>query len=931
MENMENMENNEYVVGIDLGTTNSCVSIWRNNNLEIIPDEYGNRTIPSFVAYTNIHRYVGSDAKNQTEINPENVFFEIKRLIGRKFDDPIVSREQQFLSYKINKDENDNIKLSSTINNNKIFSPEEIQAAILSKLKQMATLYLKSTITKAVITIPAYFNDGQRQATKDAASIAGIEVVRMINEPTAAGLAYGLMTKSISKNNDNSIKKLTYIVYDFGGGTLDVTLLCVENGIFEVLCSSGNTRLGGSDFETRLVSFSIAKFEKQYQVNITDKISCLSLQKLRQSCEQAKKILSTNTKTHIAVKNFYNNKDLFYYITRSEFEQLCGDLFILCIKPINDILYECEISESDIDEIIMVGGMTRIPKIRNLIKNRFNKEPNCSINPEEAVAAGAAIQAFIITHVSDPFSESVTVLDTTSLSLGVETNDGIMDIIIPKKSIIPVEQSKYYTTSEDYSTSVTIKIFEGERTMTCDNFFVGEFELNGIESVPRGVPEILVSFKYDSNGIITVTAENSKTKDNNDNTDFTSGISTLIITSNKGRLSKLEIDNLIAEAKELEMRDEFEKRKKLYYYEIDDFCNNILTNLKRKEFKLTDNDKVAISNDIEQVLLWLKQKKYNEYEDEEYEQVLTKIKKRYGVLILKGSTDDTLGSVEENTDLKTTTIYGDDEEIEKEQIFKNIETEEIGAFGMAEPEKAELKELKQSLTDLCYSIFEIISSENLNLSKNHSNELKDYIDDTLLWLHVHQKPTKNEFKIKIDQVNETCNTIMNHYTSEKTEIFKASELIQSIKNSRDELENLCFVIKLMIQDKVFPIKKNIIDKLDSEVQDILDWITEHDSAFLNNATLNIDEFHSECKTKLLSLNTYCDTLHVQMNGINIDEHSIVENKIILSGPQEVQDSDNTPMGTSIISIVREKQKEIFINLLNDTQELEMETNLEIEK
>ena len=931
--NTYNDEPEEYVVGIDLGTTNSCVAIWRNNRLEVIPDEYGHRTIPSFVAFTNVSRYVGNDAKNQREINSENVFYEIKRLIGRKFDDPLVVKEKQFMSYKLGEDQKHNIRLESALNDNKRFTPEELQAAILTKLKVMASSYLKQPITKAVITIPAYFNDGQRQATKDAATIAGLDCLRMINEPTAAGLAYGLMKRTSQKtkitqnnnsndDNDNSNsndekpepKKLTIMVYDFGGGTLDVTLLSVEDGIFEVIASSGNTRLGGSDFENRLMSFCIAKFSALHKLEVNN-LSSMSLQKLRQSCEQAKKLLSSYNKTHIAVKNFYDNKDLCFAITRNQLEELCQDLFLMCLKPVDDILYECEMAETDIDDIILVGGMTRMPRIRNLIKTKFHKEPNCSINPEEAVAAGAAIQAYIISNQSDPFSESVTLLDTTTLSLGVETMGGIMDILIPRKSIIPVEQSREYSTDADYVDSVIIKIFEGERTMTCDNFFVGEFELSGIDPAPRGIPEINVTFNIDQNGIITVMAENEKTNDAN----------SLTVTGNKGRLSDDEIERLIEESKMLEFRDQLEKRKKLFHYQIDDFCNNILVNLTRDEFKLTDIDKKIVTDDVNKVLSWLKAKKYSEYDDDEYQKVYNKITKRYGTLILKGSIEDS--TVKENVDVNDnkncTTIFGSDEADEEEvkEIFEKIETQELGAFGLAEPEKAELKEIKQALSDLCYSVFEIISSDNLNLSNDHLQELKEYIDDTLLWLHIHQEPNKTEYKIKIDEVNDTCNKIIEHYQEEGKEIFKENEIKQAIKSKRDELENMCIVIKLMIHDNAFPINKKFLKSFNKEVCTILDWIAVNDVQSVDEPEkFNNDTFQQECEQKLIALNEKCELIHQKMQGINIDPNSSVLDSqvIILTGPEE-QKSDTT-MGTSIIDIVRNRQLETMTDMINQNDD-----------
>jgi molecular chaperone DnaK (HSP70) len=928
----------EDIIGIDLGTTNTCCGIWRNGNLEIIPDEYGNRTIPSYVAYTNVNRYIGIDAKNQKDINTKNVFYEVKRLIGRQIDDPFVIKEKNLLSYNIEADDKKNIILVSDLHNKKRFTPEEISAAILSKIKMMASNYLGKKITKAVITIPANFNDGQRQATKDAAVIAGLECVRIINEPTAAALAYGLLNRSKIRKSclndelngvETEIKHI--IVYDFGGGTLDVTLMEIENGIFEVLCSAGNTRHGGSDFDNRLMSYSIGKFSKQNNIKEIDRISNISLQKLRTSCEQAKKILSTSNKTHIAVKNFYTPKyektalDLFVSITREELEKMCGDLFLLSLKPIEHILRECALSSSDIDEVILVGGMTRMPKIRELIKQKFcGKEPNCTINPEEAVAAGAAMQAYFLSHGNDAFSSSMTLLDKTSLSLGVETVGGIMDVLIERGSLIPAIEEKEYSTDQDYVDSVIIKIFEGERTMTKDNFFVGEFELKGIEPAPRGIPEILVKFSIDSNGIITVTAENKKTNETN----------SLAVTSNKGRLSKEKIDELIMDALDLEVRDELEKKKKMNHYEIEDFCSNIMTNLKNKEFKLSDRDKEIITDDISEILIWIKEKKYSERDHDEIENILESIKKKYGVLILKGNLENIDEEIKNNNsdglDL-CTTVYGKENEDEKNIIFEQLENESQGFIGLSDAEKADLKELRQAVSDLCYSIYDIINSGNLNISINHATDMKDFIDDALLWLHIHEKPTKMDYKIKLDEINDTCNKIFDHYHQSGKEIFDKNKITESIKNSRDELENLCFVIKLLIEDGAFPINKTTLENLQSNITNILDWIYQQDDASDTNNEKQ-QQFESECRIKIDELNKLCDTIYQKMKNINLDENNkTLKNatKVVLTGCHNNLDKVNgesEQMGTDILQLLRQKQQNIIEDMINDENNINNNDN-----
>ena len=928
-QNNEDNENNDVylddiIIGIDLGTTNTCVSIWRNENLEIIPDEKGNRTIPSYVAYTNMTRYIGQDAKNQKELNPMNVFYEVKRLIGRKIDDPLIEREKDLFSYKICGDEIGNILLVPELNNKKTITPEEVSASILTKVKQMATDYLKQKITKCVITIPAMFNDGQRQATKDAAKIAGLECIRIINEPTAAALAYGLLKKS----KDNS--KKTVMVYDFGGGTLDVSLLDIENGIFEVLSSCGNTRIGGSDFDNRLMDYSITKFKRQNNIKEITEINSMSLQKLRASCEQAKKILSSSMKTQIAVKNFYDNKDIFINITRTDFEKICMDLFLICLKPIEDTINECEIEISDIDDIILVGGMTRMPKIRELIKNKFNgKEPNCTINPEEAVSAGAAIQGYILSHISDPFSESVTLLDTTSLSLGVETVGGVMDILIERGSVIPTNESKMYTTDTDYENSVLIKIYEGERSLTKDNFFVGEFELTGIEPQIRGMAEIEVTFNIDTNGIITVTAENKKTNDKQ----------SISVTSNKGRLNALQLHQLIEEAKELEVRDTLEKRKKYMHYELDDFCYNILINIKNKEFKLSNVDKEIINNDIHKVLKWLKEKSYDQRDDEEYEKITESIKKQYGVLILKGTLDKNNVKDTESNYKEMTSIYGNDTDSDDDNdediiknVFNNIEDTENGFKGMSEPEKAELKELKQAINDLCYSIMEIITNGNINMSKDHYSQLKDYIDDSLLWLHVHDKPSKIEYKIKIDEINEQCNKIFNFYSNDNEKnIFETNDIILNMKNKRDELEQLCLVFKLLITDGAFPLNKNILTPFTTTLEDTLKWIYENDELIDNNK-LEDTIYYNNCEQKLIEINKLCENINQKMHSINIDENRDIfgEQRIIVKDYNINSDENDDDCGTSILDIVRKKQEDIINDMINNDNDNDNENDNENE-
>jgi heat shock 70kDa protein 1/2/6/8 len=410
--------NIEYVIGIDLGTCNSCCSIWRNNAAEVIPDEYGNRTIPSVVSFTNKTVYIGVEARNQLLLAPKNAYYEIKRLIGKKMNDKTVLGDKKFLTYELRADKNDNVAIVyEKDGNEKLLSPEELSSYILMKLKKMASDYLKSPVSKAVISVPAYFNDAQRQATRDAATIAGLECIRIISEPVASALAYGLnkLTK-ISREGDTYV-----VVYDLGGGTLDVSLLTINDGIFEVIGSAGNTHLGGVDFDNRIFEYCINVFKTNH-INFDETIiTAEASQKLRKACENAKKVLSSTAQTTIGVINFFNGENLIVNLTRTKFNDICNDLRMLCLQPLSDILLNCEIKKEAINEIILVGGMTRVPSIREDIQRFFNKCPNSSINPDEIVSVGAAIQGHILVHKNDPFSDSITLLDTTALSLGIET------------------------------------------------------------------------------------------------------------------------------------------------------------------------------------------------------------------------------------------------------------------------------------------------------------------------------------------------------------------------------------------------------------------------------------------------------------------------------------------------------------------------------
>ena len=906
------------ILGIDLGTTNSCIGIWRNNNLEIIPDENGNKTIPSYVAYTPISRYIGHDAKNQIDINPKNVYYEVKRLIGRKFSDEYVQKNRELMTYDIAssnlfEQNNDNIILSSTINNDNIillstinnnyYTPEEISANILTKLKQMAINYLNLDNTnniKVVITVPAYFSDAQRQATKDASEIAGLNCIRMINEPTAAALAYGMIDRALNNKSDSLENSIKIMVYDFGGGTLDVSILEITNElnednkenednkyrqIFQVLASAGNTHFGGADFDKRLMSFCITKFKKTKNITTLGDISTISIQKLRTSCETAKKILSTNNATYIAVKNFYQDIDLCIQITRENLEIICGDLLLLSMKNIDEVLETCNLKINDIDEVIVVGGMTRMPAIRNRIEMKFGKKPNCSINPDEAITAGAAIQAHLLNfnNQNNPFSKSVTLLDIIPLSIGVETNGGIMDILINKGTVIPYEVKKSYSTDTDNETSVLIKIYEGERSMTRDNLFIGEFELINIQEALRGVPEIEVTINVDSNSIISVTAEELESHSKK----------SIIVNSNKGRLTREQIDIMIQEAKDLEMRDHIEKTKKLLFYDIDDMCKNVIYNINLDDATISDKNKKDIEESINEINVWLREKRYYERSDEEILTIKENIKSKFGVLILRANFNkdfETVNNIEQTkTQLNSSTIFGNSEdELDSKfvnNLFEKIEEGELGIFGLTDIDKTEIKELRKNLFSLCYSIFDILSDSKLNISDKHKTELKEYINDTLLWYHIHDKPTLIDYKDKIDQVNDTCNKIFKSYENNlfNNDLEKYDEILENILLSLDIL---------ITNNMIVNIDNNLINIINTE----LDWIIKNNMLKVSNM-LEIDnnEYLVMCKNKIDYINKLCSEFRYKEDNLN---------------------NNYSKEGTNIIDILKLKQ-EIEINKLID--------------
>lgn len=843
----------DIVLGIDLGTTNSCLSVWRNKRLEIIPDMNGNRTIPSIVSFTKTRTYVGIEAKNQSELNAENTIYEVKRLIGRKFSDEIIKNDLEFLTYKIKPDENDNIIIETEI---KDITPEEISSKILMEIKHIAEDYLEQKVEKVVITVPAYFNDSQRQATKDACRICNLKCLRIINEPTAASLAYGLQKLSKERDTDMNI-----IVYDLGGGTLDVSLVNISNGLFQVLGSTGNTHLGGADFDNRLLSYCISEFKRKYRLIKLNNLSVLSLQKLKKSCENGKKLLSSTNNVKIIVNDFYDEKDLMINLSKEKFEEICRDLFILCLKPLEDIMISCDFNKDEIDEIILVGGATRIPKIRDNLELFLGKKPNSTINPDEVVAAGAAIQGYILSNNNDPFSENLVLLDVIPLSLGIETLGGVMNVLIPRNSIIPIKKKKKFTTDTDYETSVKIKIYEGERKMTKDNFLVGEFELSGLEPAPRGIAEIDVSFNVDVNGIISVTAQDLKNINNK---------KSLLITGNKGRLSQKEIDILIEEAKKSELKDKIERDKKKLFYEIEEICSNIKINIKNEEYKLIADDKDKIMNDIDDILKWLIEKKYDQRDKKEYFNIVRRLRKQYSTLVFRAKDNEDNIEAVNNSKIESTSIFNDDnDDIDKScGVVIDIDNKE---------EVRELKKLRDDISELCYNVLDIINNDNFASKKDSESitNIKDLIDDTLLWIYVGEKISRVEYIQKINEINEICNNL------------------QFEPDKRTELEELCYSLLGIISTGVF--SGDGIDILKEKINLTLDWLLDIDIE-IKEKKLSGDKIKDNFYDILENtLARKIDEINELCNNINGD---ITENEIEI----KMTDKEDDQEGTSIFDL-----------------------------
>ena len=869
---VSNSDNNiDCVIGIDLGTRFSCVSIWRNKRFEIITDNFGNRVIPSVVSFYRSIKLVGTNALNMKDANPANTIYDIKRIIGRRMDDDVIAQVQKLVTYDIIDDESKHhnavIQLDKhdpTLSHKLIYRPEEICAFILMEIKRIACNYLKidaNNTIKAVITVPAYFNDSQRQATLDSAKIAGLNTIKIINEPTAAALCYGLGNKKWKSSTGGNV-----IIYDLGAGTLDVSLMNISGGVFKTLAVSGNSHLGGEDIDYVIMNHVMIDFKKKYHIQDLE-VSKLTLLKLKNVVETAKKILSNVKKTVICVDNFYMDEKLYYVLTRKKFEEMCAKVFMICMKPLDDVISSVNFTRDMVDDVILVGGSTRIPKIQKLILEYFSntkiKKLNCTFNPDEVVSAGASIYGYIITNNEDPFTNNLMLLDITPLSLGVETLRKKMTVIIPRNTVIPITETKIFSTDADYQDAVSIKIFEGERKLTKNNFHVGTFDLQGFEKGPRGYPTILITFHIDINNILHVTAKEKKSSIQN----------SIEITSTwgaKGRLSKQEIENIIQESEKNEQIDMMYTMKIELMHMITSSCNSILISIKDKTFSLTKSDIKKIKSNISSHLKWVNGKDIEDHKLDELEDIKNKIAKLYSPFIVLSNKNNTKFSDNATANINAE-IYGDDDDnIDGCELHVKIDI----LNELSDYDKQEINALKKTISDLCKNILSVINNPVSKFIESDITVMSDYIFSVNIWLYTNNANSTLEYISKIDEINKFTEDIMKKYEKQPFE--------KNINFTlRDELQLTCITLHSSLKSNYFSLKHDDIEKLLSMVNDTLYWLVN-----------NQNESEEKYQEKINNINEICNSIYHNLNRINISE-DVIDTNDKVSDDEDSESNDST--------------------------------------
>lgn len=808
------MDTNNLCLGIDFGTTNSCLTVYYKNKAIIISDYDNSQVIPTVIELSSNKKIIGKEAylrknifeKTNTENNSKNTFliYEIKKLLGKKYSD-LPQSLIEILAYNIMSDENDNIKIFDS-NTNTFYYPEEIATHLFMSFKTRAEMFLSTkfnseiAIKNAVISVPAYFNKIQREIIKSCAESAGFNVLRLINEPTAAALCYGL-----GKNSSNS--DINIIVYDFGGGTLDVSCLYISDGLYEVLGSCGNNNLGGSDFDKKIMEYSISEFINENKLSKEDfieNISENSLQKLKYLAEQTKIALTDNLHTKIKINNFFENKDLTVSISREKFNEITEDLIRMAVKPLNDILQICELEKEKIHEIIMVGGMTRMPIVRYSVERFFNKDVNCSIDPDTVVSIGASIQGFMLSNSSD-IEDKLLLVDRTPLSIGIETSGGVMDILITRGTIIPVKKTKKYTTDMDYTEWIPIKIYEGERKMTKDNFLIGDFILSGIEKEKRGIPEIQITFEIDTDGIIKIKAEDLKNPLNK---------KIIQVSGNKQNLTQEELDKIVENAKTMDQIDRIDKMKKESYLSLIDSSKRILENISSTDLKLDETIKEGISQNVNEILEWLKEQEYSEISQEKYKELLHDYKMNYSIYLIQNN--NPIINLESSNDEETKGIDIFDDETNNKKYAEQI------------------KYFRSIIDDydLINKQLKIYSFMDIKNGDEQSSELKKDLIEKLNKLYREISDYANDILIKLFVDTSITDEIVNEYC------LNMSKLDSNFKEDYEILDKEFNIItkiinKIKEKEEIYLTKLSLIENEDSEeykeINKKLDLIIEYDS------------------------------------------------------------------------------------------------------